>query len=387
MTQHDQTRLNTLLEVASIPTAAGREGRVIAFVERWVERRLPRFVIDRDTHGNMIVRPRSLDTATSPSVLLTAHLDHPAFVVERTAGEGLERGQVELSFRGGVRQEYFDRRPAPRIAIHTDGGVVGGVIQSALPADEVSASRRCVASCEDVARVAPGDVAVWDFPPARVDGEGIVHAPACDDLAAVAAALCAIEEAPEGAPFGLLLTRAEEIGFVGAIGACRDGFIPANAKLLALENSRSFPHDSPIHAGPIVRVGDRLSTFSPTLTAAVAKVCETLAKEHAGRTRPFRWQRKLMPGGACEATCYCAYGYEATCVCLPLGNYHNMGDLTRVEAGDATKAVIAPEQIGVDDYLNLVDLLVACASGLDASEPVRDRLEKMFEQRRGVLSA
>jgi hypothetical protein len=64
-----------------------------------------------------------------------------------------------------------------------------------------------------------------------------------------------------------------------------------------------------------------------------------------------------------------------------------MGDLDLVEKGESSRAIIAPERIGVDDYLNLVDLLVACAKGLDASEPIREKLEKMFEQRKGVLSA
>ena len=57
----------------------------------------------------------------------------------------------------------------------------------------------------------------------------------------------------------LLFTRSEEIGFIGAIGAAREGTVPKGARLVCLENSRSFPHDSPIGAGPIVRVGDRLS--------------------------------------------------------------------------------------------------------------------------------
>jgi endoglucanase len=385
MLPNDQTRLDTLLALTGTPTATGKEDRVVAFIESWTKDRAPRFALDRDAHGNLLLRPASLDTATTPSVLLTAHLDHPAFVVERLTGDGLAQGQLELSFRGGVRQEYFDNRPS--LTIHTTRGPVVARIISAAAASETTGHRACIVSCDHPDAVRVGDVGVWTLPDAWIDGENIVNAPACDDLAALAAALCALDEAPPDAPFGVLMTRAEETGFVGAIGACRDGFIPTNAKLLALENSRSFAHDSPIGAGPIVRVGDRMSTFSPTLTAAVAKVCESLTKEHAERERPFRWQRKLMPGGACEATCYCAYGYDATCVCLPLGNYHNMGDLDLVEKGEANKAMIAPERIATDDYLNLVDMLVACATGLEASEPIRDRLEKMFEQRRGVLSA
>lgn len=376
----DRRRLDTLLALTGIPTATGKEDRVIAFVEAWARERAPRFAIDRDAHGNMLLRPRDLDLNATPGILFTAHLDHPAFVVESVDGAT----RLKLSFRGGVRQEYFDRRPP--IVVHGAGGAVRATIESASPASETTAHRACAASCASTKGVRAGDVASWDLPAPHVR-EGSLHAPACDDLAALAAALCAVDEAPADAPVGVLMTRAEETGFVGAIGACRDGFIPASAKLLALENSRSFAHDSPIHAGPIVRVGDRMSTFSPTLTTAVAKVCESLVKEHSLRERPFRWQRKLMPGGACEATCYCAYGYDATCVCLPLGNYHNMGDLDLVEKGETDKAVIAPERIGVDDYLNLVDLLVACATGLGTTEPIRDRLEKMFEQRRGVLSA
>ncbi len=385
MHANDQKRLDTLLALTGIPTATGKEHRVVDFIESWTKDRSPRFTLDRDTHGNLLLRPTSLDTATTPSVLLTAHLDHPAFVVERVTGEGLEAGHIELSFRGGVRQEYFDNRPP--LTIHTERGPVPARIVSAEPAGETTGQRACIASCERIGDAQAGDLGVWELPAPSIDDEGIANTPACDDLAALAAALCALDEAPADAPFGILMTRAEETGFVGAIGACRDGFIPTNAKLLALENSRSFAHDSPIGAGPIVRVGDRMSTFSPTLTAAVAKVCESLTKEHAERERPFRWQRKLMPGGACEATCYCAYGYDATCVCLPLGNYHNMGDLDLVEKGDAGKAIIAPERISKDDYLNLVDMLVACATGLEASEPIRDRLEKMFEQRRGVLTS
>lgn len=383
MSEPTAARLQTLLDLASIPTATGKEDRVIAFVDRWAGER-PWLAMERDSHGNMLLYPGVVDIRATPSVLMTGHLDHPAFVVERVEGDGLERGTVALSFRGGVKQEYFDKKP--RVAIHAAGGVVRATVEKAAPASETTAHRDCIARLDDAgATVGVGDVGVWDLPAASIDERGMVHAPACDDLAAVAAALCAMDESPRDIPFGLLLTRAEETGFVGAIGACRDGFIPGGAKLVALENSRSFPHDSPIGAGPIVRVGDRMSTFSPSLTAAVAKVCERLAKEHSLRERPFRWQRKLMPGGACEATCYCAYGYDATCVCLPLGNYHNMGNLDEVERGEVGKAEIQPERIGVNDYLNFVDLLVACATGLEAQEPIRERLEKMFEQRRGVL--
>ena len=113
----------------------------------------------------------------------------------------------------------------------------------------------------------------------------------------------------------MLLTRGEEVGFLGAIGACKAGTIPRAGRIIALENSKSFA-ESPIGSGPIVRVGDRTSTFDPDLTYRIGRI----AADITAADSTFRWQRKLMPGGTCEASAYQAYGYTATCLCLPLGN-------------------------------------------------------------------
>ena len=191
----------------------------------------------------------------------------------------------------------------------------------------------------------------------------------------------------------MLLTRAEEIGFVGAIGACREGSIPEGSRLIALENSRSFA-ESPIHGGPIVRVGDKVSVFDTELTGAVSKRAEQLAASgqhelNVDKTEgpKWKWQRKLMPGGACEASVFCNYGYSATCVCLPLGNYHNMGELDAVQAGEHEgPGRVAREVIGMDDYDGMVDLLLACAVALPPAGALRDRLEKLYAERAFVLS-
>src|SRR6201999_2683485 len=92
----------------------------------------------------------------------------------------------------------------------------------------------------------------------------------------------------------LLFTRAEEIGFVGALAAVKERTMPVGSRAIALENSRSFD-DSPIGGGPVGRVGDRLSIFSPSLTGAIAARAEQVAA-----SLPWKWQRKLMAGGALE---------------------------------------------------------------------------------------
>ena len=109
------------------------------------------------------------------------------------------------------------------------------------------------------------------------------------------------------------------------------------------------------------------------------------ATEHAPGAG-WRWQRKLMAGGACEASVFCRLGYEATCVCLPLGNYHNMADLAAVQAGtNEARPRVGREFIGIDDYLGMIDLLAACGLGLPETPSFAERVEKLWDERKFVL--
>ncbi len=375
-----ETATKWLVELTSIPTATGREDRVIAWIERWACER-PDLALTRDGAGNLVLCENHAPSTGGAMLMLTAHLDHPAFVVENIVHEGT----ISCTFRGGVMDPYFENA---RIVIHTrDGRRLPGTVLDASPAEPL---RRCTVELDshvDFNAVRPGDVGTWDLPQAEVvDGE--VRAPACDDLSAVAAIVSALEAlrgAREGRPpVCALFTRAEEVGFIGAIAACREGVIPEGARVIALENSRAY-EESPLHAGPIVRVGDKTSTFAPALTAAVGGVADALAKRTAQREPRFKWQRRLMPGGTCEATCFCAFGHEATCVCLPLKNYHNMGNLDAVQGGDAGAARIESETISLADYHDLVELLIACASGLESAKPLRALMDKLYAERSFVL--
>ncbi len=396
--------LRWLLELSQIPTAAGREHRVLSWIDAWCAAR-PDVAVVRDGAGNLTLslrhRPHALPDRRP--VYFTAHLDHPAFVVERVVAPGV----LQLSFRGGVMDDYFVNA---RVAVMASAdsrhpGTLTGAADAPGPFKhylcELAAPPRGVS-------FAVGDVAVWDLPPAELI-DGIVHTHACDDLAAAAAAFSAFDRLRELARAGptedvrLLLTRAEEVGFVGAIAAARGAAgspptLPRNARIIALENSRSFPADSPIGGGPIVRVGDRLSIFSPTLTDAVAKRAEEYAATFGGTgAQPtaqqkladgprWKWQRKLMAGGACEASVFCHSGFEATCVCLPLGNYHNMGDLASVQAGTNTRpATIEREFIALADYEGLVDLLIACGLRLPEAGLAPEKFDKLWNERAFVL--
>ncbi|MBL8990801.1 MAG: hypothetical protein JNJ48_04385 [Phycisphaerae bacterium] len=399
--------IRTLLELTGIPTAAGREHRVVAFIERWVAAR-PALRLASDKAGNLIVsmkRPPRRARAAAAPLFITAHLDHPAFVVERIVAPGT----LELSFRGGVNEVYFTDAP---ITLHlADGRTASATLIGKAPAG-TPAGQHYLAELADADEhladsIAVGDVATWLLLPPEIDGDGVLHTPCCDDLAAAAAALAAMDEILARRATGatvqdvrLLFTRAEEIGFVGAIAAVKLGSLPRGARVIALENSRAFA-DAPVGGGPIVRVGDRLSIFTPWLTAACAQRAEELfggpstptASQTVKASPPRPWQRKLMAGGACEASVFCIAGYDATCLCLPLGNYHNMAHLDAVQAGTYDASRLGPprcarEFIHTRDFLGLVDLLVGLGERLPA--PARagglgERFERLYNERAYVL--
>ena len=90
------------LDVTGIPTAAGLEHRVIAFIEGWCFVRSAHLSLRRDDGGNLLITRKDAPRGVRP-VLVTAHLDHPAFVVRRR----VDARTLELEFRGGVHDAYF----------------------------------------------------------------------------------------------------------------------------------------------------------------------------------------------------------------------------------------------------------------------------------------
>jgi putative aminopeptidase FrvX len=349
-----------LVELTDLPTTSGQEHHVVAWVRAWAARR-PEIVLKADAAGNLLLTLKG--RKRRGPVIATAHMDHPGFVVRSVDGRS-----VEARFLGGVMPQYF-----PGVSVEFESSGVGKV--TGAPDDDA------VVLLDLTRRPAPqpGEIGRWRFQKAALGIKSdLLRARACDDLAGVAAALAALDKArtkPDLNHFGVLLTRAEEEGFIGAIGACKLGTIPDAARMLSIETSRSFP-DSPIGGGPVVRVGDLSSIFDHDLTNAVTEVV---------RSRGIHHQRKLMAGGSCEATAFGAYGYRATGLCLALGNYHNMADIDGARAGGP--AVVAPETISLADYDGLVALMLAVAGGIDgASNSIRDRLDRRYEANQDLLT-
>ena len=238
-----KSREKLLLEVTSLPTAAGREDRVIAAIERWVAARAKRVVLARDRFGNLTVAQHGFLAACAKGVrpvMITAHLDHPAFVVTavRTKGKGSKASvELDLEFRGGVHDQYFKGAALEVFDRQTKKSFDAKIVSLDAKTDPATKPFKTVvaklAKASAAKSIAAGSIARWKFPKAEIK-KGLVHTHACDDLAAVAAALAAFEGLSRDASLAhvaLLFTRSEEIGFIGAIGAARNGTAPNGARL------------------------------------------------------------------------------------------------------------------------------------------------------------
>ncbi len=319
-------------QLLPIPTAPYLEQDVLAYVRRFAQERGLAFDVDRFGNGYVRHVGRRRRGAGSRPLVLSAHADHPGFVVT-----AVRNRQLELEFRGGLsasygRGEHLRLFAAPSGEDTTGGraGTLGLAVIDSVGADERGRLRSALATAAADASPQPGDLALWDVEPARVRGRRLV-ARGCDDLVGCVAVLAALDRAAASRASGELIglfTRAEEVGLLGASAAARARLLPDDAVVVAVETSSSAGGRARPGAGPIVRVGDAIHLFSPGVALWMTGVAQGLARDDDG----FRYQRKLMDGGVTEATAYDLYGYETGALCVALANYHNGGRGGRVAA-------------------------------------------------------
>ncbi len=278
-----------------------------------------RVTLDQDPFGNLIARYRG-DTNRPATWAFAAHMDHPAWV----------RGpDGEFQFLGSVAQTYL----------------------------------------EGAARREFGNFAMFDLPPFELKDERL-YSRACDDLLGCAEIICTfleLERSQAEVHCLGIFTRAEEVGFAGAIEVAQSQLLPPHLTIFSLETSPPRG-GAEMGRGPIVRVGDRLSIFDDAGTAHLVSVAKA-----AG----IPVQRCLLDGGACEASAYQLYGYRCVAASLALGNYHNC----------APDGAIACEYVSIDDYSNMVGLCVALAwNDFELADESKIRRLKL-EQRAGAFCA
>lgn len=365
-------RERILTELLSLPTAPFAEHYIIEYVREFCRQR-PSLRFTQDKSGNVLIR---FGRPKRRPIILAAHMDHPGFIAEDAVGGGcvgavdtapaVRRPLVRARWYGGVRPEYFENA---KVRFFDGRRWVRGRIVRAECGPDGKGTRVSHVDVATSAPVVPGSIGMWDFGEPVVR-RGRILARGCDDVAGAAATLACLDELVHRHSKGglyVLLTRAEEVGFVGAIAACRNRTLPRGSVVVSVECSSELP-GAKMGAGPILRVGDLATVFTPGATA----YCRAVAERMAAGEPPFRFQRKLMDGGTCEATVYAEFGYDATGLCIALGNYHNM---------DRTRERLAPEYVDVSDWEHLVRWFVALATTdlRYSGEPpgLRDRLRKL----------
>ena len=347
----DEHAVVAMLErVASPPTVPYHEWRALDAIA--AELKALGLVVEADRYGQLFAHlaDRSGGSAKR-SLVFVAHTDHPGFeIVEASGSRGLAR------FRGGIDPKYF--RSSFPVIVHRDGKGDGHRAQGVNYVSDPVLPDWSAGYCEIHAErdLAVGDWAVLDMPAFERRGPEL-HLRSADDLAGcglIIAMLGALRD--ETRPFDVhaVFTRAEESGLFGArlIAEDQDRRIPKDAYVVSVEASNS--RYAPAGAGIVVRAGDYHNTFSNEAERYLRVAQERIAE------RGIVAQRRLLPGGTCEASAFVRLGWVATGIALPNTGYHNAGADDR----------LVPEMIRIDDMLSGIALSAeaAVAAGEDAEE-------------------
>jgi len=346
-----------LTHLLSQPTAPFRESHILRVAAEVLDAAgVPWFT---DAVGNIVVGAHSRTdyrrclkdaSAREPLRLFIAHMDHPGFHGVRW----LSSKRFAVAWHGGsptrgvngARVWVADRngyRVTGRLA-RTDLAKTGWSIKRAeVTLDHPLEPRP---SARDLFGGFGFKAPVWR------SGK-LLYTKAADDLVGVFAILSTAIDLFRrgkrgGPPFMGLLTRGEEVGFVGAVSHFELGWLKnahRSVICVSLETSRTLA-GAIVGKGPVVRLGDRRTVFDPDGLRVLSELAEEVL--------PGKHQRRIMDGGACEATAATAYGIPAIGLSVPLGNYHNQN----LEGGPQTRrhGGAAPEFVDVRDIDGLLKL-------------------------------
>lgn len=382
---------NDLLELLAIPTAPFRESLIRQFCsERLTEWGVPHC---EDRHGNLLVGVDSLVAyrrllkrrTDEPLRLFIAHMDHPGFHGQRW----VSRGVLKVQWHGGSPVKHLN---GARMWLADGAGYVGfGKLRKVrrhpqgygMTEAEVLLEKASLAVADRPAKELYGAFAFRK--PVWTSGKRI-YTKAADDLVGVFAIMETARQLrkgiQQGVPFVGLLTRAEEVGFVGMVAHLEsESLSQARRQVLAvsLEASRTLP-GAVIGKGPVVRLGDRRTTFDPAASQLLTVTAEKVLKG--------RYQRRIMDGGSCEATAATVFGVTTIGMTVPLGNYHNQGYEGGADCPNPEGP--APEFVHQDDVEGMVKLCQGLMrTRLNWEDPWRDvrlRLQRNRKQYRRLLA-
>ena len=320
---HHLKLISILRRVLECPTAPFHEYHVAAMVRELLAP-LPHVSVKEDAFGNLIARYRR--GRKRSRLAFGAHMDHPGWV------RGVAKGG-DAEFLGGFPKEHLDPERVTWF----------------------------------------GEFGMWSLPAFERKGDRI-RSRACDDLigcAAMVALLHELERQEIEAACYCLFTRAEEVGFNGAIHLAKNWPLPDSVRFVSLETSAPRG-GAKIGSGPAIRVGDRTSVFDDEIIAELVDAAEALK---------IPVQRCLLDGGSCEATAMQLYGISSAGISVLLDGYHNYHP--------RRKNRIGVESVSLNDVKGLVKLIAGTVKRMaggggrqSAKNALRTRLEDRLRRHR-----
>ncbi len=336
-----------------------------ALHEALMHLRLP---YEMDPFGNTVVRVRYGHPRRQ--VAFVAHLDHPGFRVTEVKGSEVtclaEGGLPTVGIKGA--KVIFPRVGSPA----TTGKVSAAKLVTHNGRAKVESLKVRLGAKAVIPSI--GSFGVFDLPSFKMTGQRM-KVRAADDavgVAAVVAALHDLSRQHSACDVVGLFTRAEEVGFHGALAAAIEGrLLPRDTFIVSVECSRAYDHVA--HGkGPVVRLGDRTGPFHPRVTSLLLGAAKELAH------KKFAYQSALMSGGTTEATAFAAFDYASGGIALPLANYHNQGPRG-----------VAAEEVDFRDLDGAVRLIAATAlragAGIDDIDLLRNELVLSSQEGRDHL--
>ena len=326
----------------------------------------------RDAWGNVVARYRNLPSgADQPPIAFAAHMDHPGFEIVDA-----ESDPAVAKALGGVPAASL-AQATPVLILAPDGSRVPS---ETVPLDDGVSRRETGVRLPPGVSMEPPVPVVFDLPDFVLDGDTL-RMRALDDLAGCAAILAATErlvrEGTEADVFAVF-TRAEEVGLYGARLMAEAQTLPMETLVVSIESSPVIPGVAQ-GDGPVIRTGDAAFTFDADAEQVLVAARESIRSRDPG----YRCQRQLMSGGVCEATAFAVFGYRATGIAFPLGNYHNGARGLRDPEGG-----VDAEHIRLSDFLGGVELVQEAAGsvGLRGESPTRRRMREAPEEVRARLA-
>ncbi len=383
-------REDLLLELLTLPTAPFREKQIFNKISLTLNQEsVPHFF---DPIGNLVigveskraylekVRKHHRGGSQEPLRVFIAHTDHPGFHGERWISDQ----ELQIKWHGGSPTQYLEGAKVWWSDTTASPAVQMG--QGTLKKPQLDPAGRHL----DSAIIKLADSTVKNTKATNIFGgfafrapvwreQELIYTKAADDLVGCFSVLSIAldlwgkqrrnQKAP---PFIGLLTRAEEVGFIGAIGHFQLGWLEGKSQsprpiiCISLETSRTLP-GAEIGKGPVVRLGDRFTVFDPSGLRILSEL--------ASKALPGRHQRRIMDGGTCEASAATVYGFPSIGISIPLGNYHNQSFEGGPDASPTNGP--APEFVHSQDVAGMIEL---CHGLVKADLAWKDPWKSKYEE-------